>query len=280
MDFNSMLSEMARVQALGRAHPKGITGLLRDQTLKRLPSALKDDLQTFRDSKGADGDLDALTAALKPLKSGQLEALCSAHGVTMKGNKSEKLTRLLTFEEPKKRKRGPSSDAQRKKRAMSTQAVDKLLDKLGVTASSQCFKAALQRRHIVLDEDDPLETVVLEKTCERCDEPVVATARDLLDQPDNGGNDYCGECEYSTVRCKTEDCGYGTYVTGMCEGKASFDDGKFHNHCTECSGFGKCMHDYRMAHCDQCGKHWFCGNSGFPCPNCNPGENTFDDWPY
>ena len=36
-----------------------------------------------------------------------------------------------------------------------------------------------------------------------------------------------------------------TYVTGICEGKPSFDDGKYHNHCHECPGFGMCIHDYR-----------------------------------
>ena len=36
-----------------------------------------------------------------------------------------------------------------------------------------------------------------------------------------------------------------TYVTGICEGKPSFDDGKYHNHCHQCPGFGMCIGDYR-----------------------------------
>ena len=36
-----------------------------------------------------------------------------------------------------------------------------------------------------------------------------------------------------------------TYVTRICEGKPSFDDGKYHNHCHQCPGFGMCIGDYR-----------------------------------
>ena len=32
------------------------------------------------------------------------------------------------------------------------------------------------------------------------------------------------------------------------------DSGKFHNHCTECPDLGKCIGDYREAHCERCGK--------------------------
>ena len=39
----------------------------------------------------------------------------------------------------------------------------------------------------------------------------------------------------------------------MCEGEPRFDDGKFHNHCTKCPGFGMCIDDYREVHCDR----WF-----------------------
>ena len=57
-------------------------------------------------------------------------------------------------------------------------------------------------------------------------------------------------------------------MTRMCSGKPSFDSGKFHNHCTECKGFGQCIGDYREAHCNKCNKHWFTGSMGEPCYNC------------
>jgi len=64
------------------------------------------------------------------------------------------------------------------------------------------------------------------------------------------------------------------YVTRICEGYPKFDSGKFHNHCTECEGFGQCIGDYREAHCPKCDDHWFRGMSGFPCDNC--GGDTDD----
>ena len=49
-----------------------------------------------------------------------------------------------------------------------------------------------------------------------------------------------------------QECDYGrTYVTSVCEGKPSFDDGKYHNHCRQCPGFGQCIGDYREAHCSR-----------------------------
>ena len=44
----------------------------------------------------------------------------------------------------------------------------------------------------------------------------------------------------ATLRCPGEECG-GVYVTRICQGDPTFDSGKFHNHCTECPGFGTCI---------------------------------------
>ena len=41
------------------------------------------------------------------------------------------------------------------------------------------------------------------------------------------------------------------YVSNICEGEPRFDDGKFHNHCTKCPGFGMCIDNYRERHCDR-----------------------------
>jgi hypothetical protein len=48
-------------------------------------------------------------------------------------------------------------------------------------------------------------------------------------------------------------------------GKPEFDNGKFHNHCERCPGFGVCIGDYREAHCGQCHEHYFTGLTGFRC---------------
>ena len=51
----------------------------------------------------------------------------------------------------------------------------------------------------------------------------------------------------------------------MCNGGFEVTTGKFHNHCTECVGLGKCLGDFREMHCDECHGHFFTGLSGFPC---------------
>ena len=84
-----------------------------------------------------------------------------------------------------------------------------------------------------------------------------------------GGNDYGDGGQEGAVQC--EDC-CGMYVTGLCEGRPSFDSGKFHNHCVQCPDFGQCIGDYREAHCMDCGKHWFAGMSGFACTHCGGGD--------
>jgi len=151
--------------------------------------------------------------------------------------------------------------------------IDRMLEALGVDAknASLCTKAAIMRGHIKLSgEEGDLEKVV-HKDKGDCGHMIKATLGDLLKQPDYSNYDY--ELKKVTVIC--EKCGEAniegrTYVTNICEGEPRFDDGKFHNHCTKCPGFGMCIDDYREVHCDRCGKHYFRGNSGFPCPKCNP----------
>ena len=96
-----------------------------------------------------------------------------------------------------------------------------------------------------------------------------ATIADVLDQPVYGGHDYEDGGQEGAVQC--EDC-CGMYVTGLCNGRPSFDSGKFHNHCVECPDFGQCIGDYREQHCMDCGKHWFAGMSGFACTHCGGGR--------
>ena len=70
----------------------------------------------------------------------------------------------------------------------------------------------------------------------------------------------------------------GVYVTRMCQGDFHFDSGKSHNHCDECPGFGKCIGDYREAHCKGCNSHYFAGGQGFPCPKCDRKRGMIGDW--
>ena len=79
--------------------------------------------------------------------------------------------------------------------------------------------------------------------------------------------DYDDGAEKGALQC--DECGIGAYVTGMCESShLQQDSGKFHNHCTECKGLGKCIGDYREVHCHSCGKHYFGGfitSNACPC---------------
>lgn len=147
--------------------------------------------------------------------------------------------------------------------------VDRMLEALGVNPkqASLCTKAAIMKGHIkITGEAGDLEQEVVEEEGE-CGHTIIATLGDLLKQPDYAGLDYEDGCENATVTCK--ECDYGrTYVTSVCEGKPSFDDGKYHNHCLQCPGFGQCIGDYREAHCARCGKHYFRGMTGFSCDNC------------
>lgn len=165
---------------------------------------------------------------------------------------------------------------------LSCAEVDRRLEALGVNATnaSLCVKAAIQKGLIEITGEDKeeLKQVVYSDTG-RCGHNIDATLEDLLKQPDYGGNDYENGLEEATVLCKEPDCAETeeaegkeegrTYVTRVCEGRPSFNDGKFHSHCPECPGFGICIGDYREAHCDECGKHYFSGLQGFPCP-CQP----------
>ena len=173
---------------------------------------------------------------------------------------------------------------------LSCAEVDRRLEALGVNAkkASLCVKAAIMKGLIEITGEDKeeLNQVVHSEKHEFCGHIIDATLGDLLEQPDYAGLDYEDNLQNATELCKVGNCAedeekesylWGrTYVTGLCEGRPSFDSGKFHNHCIECPGFGQCIHDYREAHCDNCGKHYFAGNRGFPC-SCQPRGSGFGD---
>jgi len=161
---------------------------------------------------------------------------------------------------------------------LSCAEVDRQLEALGVSTkyASLCVKAAIQKGLIKItgeNKEEDLAQVVHSEKHECCGHTINATLGDLLMQPDYAGTDYedgsleatvvCKECEEDEEKEEGEES--RTYVTGLCEGRPSFDCGKFHNHCCACPGFGMCIHDYREAHCDMCGKHYFAGLQGFPC---------------
>ncbi|GAM22699.1 hypothetical protein SAMD00019534_058740 [Acytostelium subglobosum LB1] len=96
-----------------------------------------------------------------------------------------------------------------------------------------------------------------------CGHTWTPTLRDILEQTDYPGTDYEDGMESATITCP--ECESPVYLTNMCTGKFQEDSGKFHNHCTQCKGLGKCIGDYRNSHCPNCNKHYFAGLSGFDC---------------
>jgi hypothetical protein len=172
---------------------------------------------------------------------------------------------------------------------LSCAEVDRQLEALDVSTkyASLCLKSAIQKGLIKIkgeNKEEDLAQVVHSEKHDSCGHTINATLGDLLMQPDYAGTDYEDGSMEATVVCKEceEDEAVGeyeasrTYVTGLCEGRPSFDCGKFHNHCCACPGFGMCIHDYREAHCEMCGSHYFAGLQGFPC-DCQPSRDSWDE---
>jgi len=162
--------------------------------------------------------------------------------------------------------------------------VNARLDILGVDSNqvSGCVKVAMAKGLISLTgRKSDLDQLIIEG--EYDDHKYEVYLKNLLYQPDYGGNEYEEGARDSPVICTccqddTEEYDYKhhCYVTRICQGNPTFDSGKFHNHCTDCSGFGQCIGDCRNAHCPKCGCHWFTGFSGMRCTNCGGDSDDTD----
>ena len=165
---------------------------------------------------------------------------------------------------------------------LSCAEVDRRLEALGVSAdkASRCVKAAIMNGFIKITGEDKkeLKQVVLSGEWWLCGHNLKATLKDLLEQSDYAG---ISNEENAPVVCKRKKCGDvegRAYVTGICEGKPSFDTGKSHNHCWKCPGFGQCIGDYREVHCDGCGKHYFGGAYEAYYCSCKKGREEKKKW--
>ena len=201
----------------------------------------------------------------------------SANLNTGKGKKGKEPAKPKKVAAPKQKptKKKDATPAGPKKRRTKFETVSDKLKALGVKKNKRhgnCARAAIYKGHIKLTGDkSDLDQVVFSGNLPECGHNCSATLRDLLEQPDYAGMDYEDGQQEAVVFCDEEEskggnCDTGrTYVTQICSGKPEFDSGKFHNHCNVCKNFGKCIGDYREAHCKKCGKHYFAGNSGFKC---------------
>ena len=194
-------------------------------------------------------------AAAKPMKSRKITAM-KKHAVQLK--------KAVTGKEPKKRK-------------TKLEKIHERLKAIGIKATKNknrgnCVRAAMYKGFVKLTGNlSDLDQVVLSGKLD-CGHECTATVRDLMEQPDYAGMDYEDGSQNAVVLCdankeEEDSCEEGrTYVTGMCQNNASFDCGKFHNHCVKCDKFGVCIGDYREKHCGVCKKHYFAGSgSQFRC---------------
>jgi hypothetical protein len=210
-------------------------------------------------SENCENNGDNRMEELKKLTVKELKELCKEQGLKLSGNKTELAERLENPEQAHA-KRAKTS------RGMTADQVHAALKSAGYSnpehTASACSKKAIQKGYISLQGG--LDKTVFKGSCQNCGEDVSCTLRGILEQPDYAGCDYEDGGTSGAVQCEGEECS-GMYLTRMCEGKLELDSGKFHNHCTQCKGFGKCIGDYREAHCQDCGKHYFTGLSGFAC---------------
>ena len=178
----------------------------------------------------------------------------------------------------------PATSGRRQLPFKSEKDVHDFLRRAGVKKPQEvnlCLKAGMLNGHIPIpakllmakDTRPFLKQVLLQAKCYCCGrKSLKCTVRQALHQS-CVGYDYGDGGEGAAVQCK--ECA-GNYITGLCTGNARFESGKFHNHCEECPDFGICIGDYREAHCDRCGDHFFAGNSGFPCPCTGKDSDDFD----
>lgn len=190
----------------------------------------------------------------------------------------------------------PGDTKRRKGELLSVEEVDRRLVALGVDAEKlkakdyagytvgKCVRSAIQKGYIEVKGEDKeeLNQVVFKGTFDNCGHEIDVKLSDVLYQPDYAGLDYEGGQEYATVICKEmedgKECEEGrSYLTRICTGKPDMDDGKFHNHCGACPGFGVCINDYREAHCDECGRHYWAGLMGGSCDRCHPDRRERED---
>eukprot|EP01084_Bolivina_argentea_P001071 1962_1 len=208
---------------------------------------------------------------LEGMQKKELKDLCRKHGLKVGGNKSELITRLA-FNDLSPQS---SSKPKPKKKRVSVKQVHKMLSDAGIDEPEKvnnCLKKGIQKGYYILQSEADLDRIIYSGECIWCRKGIDVSLRDCLYQADCG-DDYYDGGEEGAIQCDGDGGEYhekcwGIYITQLCEGSPSLNSGKFHNHCTECPGFGKCIGDYRESHCSTCKKHWFEGNSGFPCTNC------------
>eukprot|EP01129_Flabellula_baltica_P016312 TRINITY_DN8628_c0_g1_i1.p1 TRINITY_DN8628_c0_g1~~TRINITY_DN8628_c0_g1_i1.p1 ORF type:complete len:278 (+),score=38.89 TRINITY_DN8628_c0_g1_i1:98-835(+) len=210
---------------------------------------------------------------LKQKTNNELKELCRERNLKVSGNKTQLISYLMNPEAHRKGRRG--STAGGSGRRMNLASVNKLLKACGIEdpdMASLCLRSAIGKGFVKVTDSDSLDEVFYRGPCLDCKEEVTVTVRMIMYQTDYPGMDYEDGADSAVIECG--ECESRMYLTRMCEGKTEFDSGKYHNHCTSCRGFGKCLGDYRQEHCENCNRHFYSGPMGFSC-SC---QGDSDSW--
>lgn len=164
-------------------------------------------------------------------------------------------------------------DVLAKRIPVPAKTVIKHLKKLGIDTDrvSGCIKAAMANGHVRIT-GEPIDLQRLVITGWFQDHKYKVFLKDIIYQPDYGGNDYdCSDDAPATcICCAHREYPQHAYVTNLCNGYTRFDNGKDHNHCNGCKEFGefgKCIGSILHDYCDKCNKH-----SSYPCYPCETAD--------
>lgn len=191
---------------------------------------------------------------------------------TTKNNTAKAKTATTKIKVTTSKAKSKKPDDENKRKRCMPKTVDKRLKEMGIDVKrvSWCVKAGMCKGYIKLTGDQSdLDQLIIKGSLD--DHMYTVALKDVLYQSDYGG-DYEDGSHDATAMCdcctEETDYRYKAYVTRICQGQPELNDGKYHNHCHQCKGFGQCIGDYREAHCKKCKKHYFAGLQGFKCDNC------------
>jgi len=224
---------------------------------KVVPSTEKDEVNM--NEIGDSPDVTASSSGIKKNTTGKKAKIetrsAGAKNVVKKPEKLKNPKACVSFCNPGTNSGCCQRSGKRRPEQLKCTEVVSLLTDLGVkdcSRVSKCLLSGLQAGFIKLPEGGNLDTVLFELGGNWCNHLFKITLRKLLFQPDFGGTDY-EELQDVTVFCESHgeeygDCEEGrTYVINLCSRQPTLDNGKFHNHCGGCPGFGRCLNDSRNA---------------------------------
>ena len=210
----------------------------------------------------------------------ELKELCKTRGLKRGGNRDQSVTRLLDNKSASlSTNKSSNKSTSKSTKRVTAKMVHKMLKDAGIAEPEEvnpCLKKGIQQQFYTINGKESLKEEVGTMRCHFCSSFVMIRLKDCLYQDANGA-DYAAGSEEGAIKCTH--CKSQQYITKLCEGYPRLDSGKYHNHCTDCRGFGKCIDDVRYAHCEDCNKHFRMGSTWDICPKCaRKADNKEELW--